>query len=49
MSSTYDFQMLTIDIPKAEGGEHMGSIQWTINGRMIITSEAFDKTNHGQK
>jgi hypothetical protein len=51
MSMTYDFQKLTIDIPKAEGpsGKHIGSVQWAINGRIIITSEAYDKTNQGKK
>jgi hypothetical protein len=47
MSMTYDFQELVIDIPKAEGpgGKHMGSVQWTINGKIIMTSEAYDKNN----
>jgi hypothetical protein len=51
MSMTYDFQKLTIDIPKAEGpgGKHMGSVQWTINGKIIITSEAYDKKDQGKK
>ncbi|MGB7956650.1 MAG: hypothetical protein WCF23_21975 [Candidatus Nitrosopolaris sp.] len=51
MSMTYDFQMLTIDIPKAEGpgGKNMGSVQWTINGKIIITSEAYDKNNQVKK
>jgi hypothetical protein len=51
MSMTYDFQKLTFDIPKAEGpgGKHIGSVQWAINGRIIITSEAYDKTNQGKK
>jgi len=51
MSMTYDFQKLTIDIPKAEGpgGKHMGSVQWTINDKIIITSEAYDKNNQGKK
>jgi hypothetical protein len=45
MSMTYDFQQLTIDMPKAEGpgGKHMGSAQWTINGKIVITSEVHDK------
>jgi hypothetical protein len=45
MSMTYDFQHLTIDIPKAEGpdGKHMGSAQWTINGKIVITSELHNK------
>jgi hypothetical protein len=51
MSMTYEFQNLIIDIPKAEGpgGKHMGSVQWTINGKIIITSEAYDKNNQGKK
>ena len=45
MSMTYDFQHLTIDMPKAKGpdGMHMGSVQWTINGRITITCEAYEK------
>ena len=51
VSMTYDFQKLTIDIPKAEwpGGKHMGSVQWTINGKIIITSETYDKNNQVKK
>ena len=51
MSMSYDFQNLIIDIPKAQGpgGKHMGSVQWTINGKIIITSEAYDKNNQGKK
>ena len=51
MSMTYEFQNLIIDIPKAQGpgGKHMGSVQWTINGKIIITSEAYDKNNQGKK
>lgn len=47
MSMTYDFQQLTIDMPKAEGpgGKHVGSAQWTINGRIVITSEVHEKKN----
>jgi hypothetical protein len=43
MSMTYDFQHLTIDMPKAEGpeGMHMGSVQWIINGKITITCEAY--------
>ncbi len=44
MSATYDFQQLTIDMPKAEGpdGKHIGSVKWTVNGRIVITTEAHD-------
>ena len=51
MSMTYDFQNLIIDIPKAEGpgGKHMGSVKWTINGKITITSEAYTKHNEDKK
>ncbi|MGA9149504.1 MAG: hypothetical protein WBZ36_02915 [Candidatus Nitrosopolaris sp.] len=46
VSMTCDFRQLTIDLPKAEGpgGMHMGSVQWTINGKITITCEAYEKT-----
>jgi len=45
MPMTYDFQKLTIDVPRVEGpdGKHMGSVQWTINGHIVITIETYDK------
>jgi len=45
MSMTYDFQKLTIDVPRAEGpgGTHIGSVQWTLNGNITITTEAYEK------
>ena len=44
MSMTYDFQHLTIDMPKAEGpGGYMGSVQCTINGKITITCKAYEK------
>lgn len=45
MSMTYDFQKLTIDVPRAEGpgGQHIGSVQWVINGRIVIRTETYDK------
>jgi hypothetical protein len=45
MSATYDFQQLTIDMPKAEGpdGKQIGSVKWTVNGRIVITTEAHEK------
>jgi len=51
MSMTYDFQKLTIDVPKAEwpGGKHLGSVQCTINGKIIITSKTYDKNNQDKK
>jgi hypothetical protein len=41
-SVTYNFDNLIIDIPRAQapGGRDMGSAQWTINGRIMITAEA---------
>ena len=45
MSATYEFQQLTIDMPKAEGpdGRQIGSVKWTINGRIVITTKAYEK------
>lgn len=45
MSATYEFQQLTIDMPRAEGpdGKHIGSVKWTINGRIVITTQADEK------
>lgn len=41
-SVTYSFENLVIDIPRAEGpnGQNMGSAQWTVNGKVVITAEA---------
>jgi hypothetical protein len=46
MSMTYNFDNLTIDIPKAQGpdGNRIGSAQWIINGKIIITTETYDKS-----
>ena len=51
MSLTYEFQRLTIDIPTAEapGGKHIGSVQWTINGKVVITTEAHNKNTKDKK
>jgi hypothetical protein len=40
-SVTYQFDNLTLDIPKAQGpnGRNLVSARWTINGRIIITAE----------
>jgi hypothetical protein len=45
MAMTYSFDNLTIDLPKAEGpnGQLIGSAKWTINGKVIITTETFKK------
>ena len=42
-SVTYNFENLVIDIPRATGpgGQHIGSAQWTINGRVVITAQAY--------
>jgi hypothetical protein len=42
MSITYNFENLTIDVPKAQGpgGQDLGSARWTINGRIVIDAEA---------
>lgn len=45
MAMTYNFDNLTIDIPKAQGpgGRHIGSVKWTINGKALIATEAYKK------
>jgi hypothetical protein len=42
MSMTYNFENLTVDVPKARGpgGQDLGSAKWTINGRILINAEA---------
>lgn len=44
-SVAYTFENLVIDIPRAVGpnGQNMGSAQWTINGRVVVTAEAHQK------
>jgi hypothetical protein len=46
MSLTYDFDNLTIDIPNAHGpgGDYVGSAKWIINGKIVITTETYDKS-----
>jgi hypothetical protein len=45
MAMTYNFDNLTIDMPRAQGpdGLHLGSVKWTINGKIIIATEAYKK------
>jgi hypothetical protein len=41
MSTTINFQNLEIDIPKAQGpdGRDLGSAKWTVNGKIVWTTE----------
>ena len=41
MSTTINFQNLEIDIPKAQGpdGRDLGSAKWTLNGKIVWTTE----------
>jgi hypothetical protein len=41
MSTTIDFRSLEIDIPRAQGpgGRDLGSAKWTINGKVVWTTE----------
>jgi hypothetical protein len=41
MSTTIDFRSLEIDIPRAQGpgGRDLGSTKWTLNGRVVWTTE----------
>lgn len=45
MSSTITFEHLEVDIPKAQGpgGRDLGSAKWTINGKIVWTTEAHKK------
>lgn len=42
MSTTISFEHLEVDIPRAQGpgGRDLGSAKWTINGRIVWTTEA---------
>ncbi len=42
MSTTMSFEHLEVDIPRAQGpgGRDLGSAKWTINGRIVWTTEA---------
>jgi len=48
MSTTISFEDLEVDIPRAQGpgGRDLGSAKWTINGKMVWTTEAH-KTEGG--
>jgi hypothetical protein len=41
MSTTIDFRSLEIGIPRAQGpdGRDLGSAKWTINGKVVWTTE----------
>lgn len=45
LAITYKFDNLQIDIPKATGpaGKEIGSAKWIISGKIIISSELYDK------
>ena len=44
MSLTYSFENLEIDVPKAQGlgGRKLGGAKWTINGKIVVTTETYD-------
>ena len=45
MSTTISFEDLEVDIPRAQGpgGRDLGNAKWTINGKIIWTTEAHKK------
>jgi hypothetical protein len=49
MSTTLSFEDLEVDIPRAQGpgGRDLGSAKWTINGKLVWTTEAH-KTESGR-
>ncbi|MEO9319483.1 MAG: hypothetical protein ABI361_02305 [Nitrososphaera sp.] len=50
-SVTYSFDNLVVDIPKAQGpgGQDMGSARWTVNGKIVITAEAYASPEQAQQ
>jgi hypothetical protein len=48
MSTTISFQNLEVDIPRAQGpdGRDLGSAKWTVNGKVVWTTE-LHKTGDG--
>lgn len=48
MSTTISFQNLEVDIPRAQGpdGRDLGSAKWTVNGKVVWTTE-LHKTGNG--
>jgi hypothetical protein len=40
-STTIDFHNLEVDVPKAQGpgGRDLGNAKWTLNGKVVWTSE----------
>ena len=49
MSTTISFEHLEVDIPRAQGpgGRDLGGAKWTINGKIVWTTEAH-KTEGGR-
>lgn len=45
LTTTYEFQDLVIDLPKATGpdGKELGSAKWMINGKIVISSEVTER------
>lgn len=45
MAVTYEFINLEIDMPRASGpgGKEIGSANWKINGKFVISTELHDK------
>jgi hypothetical protein len=45
LAITYEFDNLQIDIPKATGpdGKEIGSAEWKVSGKIVISSELHDK------
>ena len=49
MTTTLSFEDLEVDIPRAQGpgGRDLGSAKWTVNGKVVWTTEAH-KTESGR-
>jgi protein subunit release factor B len=46
MAVTYEFNNLEINMPRASGpgGKEIGSANWKINGKFVISTELHDKS-----
>jgi hypothetical protein len=51
VSTTINFDNLEVDVPRAQGpgGRDLGGAKWTINGKIIWTTEGYKTTSHDIK
>ena len=51
MAVTYEFNNLEINMPRASGpgGKEIGSANWKINGKFVISTELHDKSKTAEQ